>query len=305
MAVHRAKSKVLSAFIAYFIISVLTAYATWPYLWSDPINRFQSIMAYMSDFPWDGKVLFNGVYYPPYELPIGYVPVLLGIQYTEPAILLFFIGLFILAHKIWKRTIHSELAILAIFWGIIPFILFTVLQPSLYDNTRQLLFIIPSLFFVIGLALEWIFQRVHGWFGQYVILGLLLFPGIYSIVDLHPYQYTYYNSLVSGLQGSNSRFESDYWAISFREAAEYLNRTAPANSKVVVYGTNKEPVENFSRPDLFVDLYRGGFYDPTSGYDYAIITSRHEWDLHILEDWPTVYPIQRNGNIFSVVKKHP
>lgn len=304
-AIYRAKSKALSAFTAYFLITALTAYATWPYLWSEPISRFQSIITYMSDFPWDGKVLFNGVYYPTNELPIGYVPILLGIQYTEPVILLFFMGLIILARKIWERTIHSELAISVTFWGIIPFILFTVLRPSLYDNTRQLLFIVPPLFFIIGLALEWVFQRVHGWFGRYVILGLLLFPGIYSIIDLHPYQYTYYNSLVQGLQGSHRRFESDYWTISFREAAEYLNRTAPANSKVVVYGTNKEPVKNFSRPDLFVDLYRGGFYDPTSGYEYAVITSRYEWDLHILENWQTVYVIQRNGNIFSVVKKRP
>lgn len=304
-AIYRGKSKVFPAFTAYFIIAAMATYMTWPYLWTDPIDRFQSIVTYMSDFPWDGKVLFDGMYYPTNELPIGYVPVLLGIQYTEPAILLFFMGLFLFAHKIWKRTINPELALLAIFWGIIPFILFTILRPALYDNTRQLLFIIPSLFFIVGLALEWIFQQIHGRAWQYVTLSLLLLPGIYSIIDLHPYQYTYYNSLVGGFEGGNRRFESDYWTISFREAAEFLNQTAPPNSKVVVYGTNKEPVENFSRPDLFVDLYRGGFYDPTSGYDYAVITSRYEWDLHILEDWQTVYTIQRNSNIFSVVKKYP
>lgn len=304
-AIYRAKSKAVPAITAYLIIAALTAYATWPYLWSDPISRFQSIMVYMSDFSWDGKVLFNGAYYPTNELPIGYVPILLGIQFTEPTILLFLIGWSIFMHKVWKRTINPELALSAAFWGIIPFILFTILRPALYDNTRQLLFIVPSLFFIVSLALEWLFQHTHGYFWKYVTFGILLLPGIYSIIDLHPYQYTYYNSLVRRLEDVNRRFESDYWATSFREAVEYLNQTAPANSKVVVYGANKEPVEHFSRPDLFVELYRGGLYDPTSGYDYAIITSRYEWDLHILEDWKTVYTVQRNGNVFSVVKKRP
>jgi hypothetical protein len=302
IAIYRAKFKALSAFTAYFLIAALVTYATWPYLWTDTFHRFLTIMTYMSDFPWAGKVLFNGIYYPTDELPLGYVPGLLAVQYTEPAIVLFVSGLVIFAYKTWKRTINVELAILMILWGILPVIAFTFLQPALYDNTRQLLFIIPPLFLFIGLSLEWVFQQTRSSLGQYLILSLLLLPGVYAIWNLHPYQYIYYNSLV---QAGGRKFESDYWATSFREATEYLNQAAPANSKVVVYGTNTNGVKHFSRPDLAVDSYRGGSFDSASGYDYAIITSRYEWDLYTLKDWQTMYTIQRQQNVFSVVKKRP
>ena len=42
------------------------------------------------------------------------------------------------------------------------------------------------------------------------------------MVYLHPYEYVYFNQLIGGNRGAEERFETDYWAISYREAAARL-----------------------------------------------------------------------------------
>jgi hypothetical protein len=59
---------------------------------------------------------------------------------------------------------------------------------------------------------------------------ICLLPSVFGIVSLHPYEYIYYNSFVGGVSGAEGRFETDYWAISFREAAEYVNENASPNA---------------------------------------------------------------------------
>jgi len=303
VAIYRAKSRAIPAFVSYFLIAFVVTYLTWPYLWESPISRFSASLMHMADFPWSGKVLFNGNYYLPDQLPIGYVPVLFGIQFTEPVVFLFVLGLCLFFYQIWKQSVKIDFVIIILLWGILPFIAFTILRPVLYDNTRQLLFIIPPLFLVVGLALEKLFQSLHNAYINILILVLLLLPGIYPIVRLHPYEYTYYNSFI---HDSYRRFEADYWAISFREAIEYLNRVAPRRSKVIVYGPgDADNVSDFARPDLIVDPINGTRYDASNDYQYAIISTRNDRDLKRNTDWETIYLVQRDGNIFTLVKQKP
>ena len=42
------------------------------------------------------------------------------------------------------------------------------------------------------------------------------------MVYLHPYEYVYFNQLIGGTLGAEERFETDYWATSYREAAVRL-----------------------------------------------------------------------------------
>jgi hypothetical protein len=190
-------------------------------------------------------------------------------------------------------------------WGLIPLVAFTILRPSLYDNTRQLLFVSPPLFLIAGLAVEKLFQNLHRTYVSIGILTILLLPGIYSIIRLHPYQYTYYNSFVGGLQGSDGRFESDYWAASFREAIEYLNRTAPENSRVIFYGPGDvDNISRFARPDLIISP-ADGTDDTGNDHSYVIVSTRNERHKKNFTEWTTIYVIQRDTNVFALVKQKP
>jgi hypothetical protein len=304
---NKPKQRAWPILFAYFIVAAFVAYISWPYLWHDPIGRFKTSLIIMSNFPWYGKILFNGAYYSPNQLPWNYIPLLFGIQFTEPVVLLFVIGLGIFIFQIWNRRIGFDFAVIVFLSGIIPLVGFSIFRFSLYDNFRQLLFIVPPLFLLVGLAMEKVFQRLGNLYWRMLIIVLLLFAGIYPIIRLHPYQYVYYNSFVGGVSGAYRRFESDYLATSSREAIEYINGVAPENARVIVYtaGADADMVIGYARSDLIVDFFNDPRFDLKTGYEYAIVSTRNERDLKYFSDWQIMFSVEREGNVFVVVKQHP
>jgi hypothetical protein len=130
------------------------------------------------------------------------------------------------------------------------------------------------------------------------ILAVVLLPGLYWDVKLHPYQYVYYNQLVGGVGGAFRRYEMDYWTISYKEASEYLKASTPTNARIGVFGAD-QIVERYAREDMIVFDMRG----PESNLDYAVITSRHDKDLELYPEAPVVFQVGRDGAIFTVVKQ--
>ena len=84
----------------YAILAILIALIAWPYLWTNPIQKFIEVFGFMSDNPTQLKVLFNGQLYQADELPRRYLPVLLGLTLTEPVWFLFIVGL---VTAFWKE----------------------------------------------------------------------------------------------------------------------------------------------------------------------------------------------------------
>jgi hypothetical protein len=72
----------------------------------------------------------------------------------------------------------------------------------LYDNFRQIFFILPPIFLMAGVALEAI-KNVK-W--QAALIVICLLPSAFGIVSLHPYEYMYYNSFVGGVSGADGTF---------------------------------------------------------------------------------------------------
>src|SRR5512140_1433505 len=107
----------------------------------------------MSEYPWNGQVLFDGSMYKSTEIPRSYLPVLLGIQLTEPVWFLFAIGLAVAIYRsARKNTASRVLLLLATSWFILPFLGFVITRSPLYDNSRQVFFILPPVFLLAGLA---------------------------------------------------------------------------------------------------------------------------------------------------------
>jgi hypothetical protein len=250
----------------------------------------------MTKYPWFGKVLFDGQYYDATELPYSYLPVLLLFQLTEPVWILFIIGLVQLTVT-FKVTVNSKhLLVLALLWFILPLLGFIVMRAKLYDNFRQLFFILPPVFLLAGLGLETLLGRVTKPALRLSLVGLLILPGLIAGVRLHPYQYVYYNSLAGNPDG---RFELDYWAISYREAMEYVNTVAPANSNIMVVGPG-QTADLYAREDLTVLSDDAPTSEP---FDYAVITTRYDFDKTLYPDAKVIYAVERHGMILTVIKK--
>lgn len=180
----------------YLGISLVTAYAAWPYLWNDPIGRFWESFQVMANFPWSGTVRFEGGNLEATALPWYYLPKLMAIQLTLPLLALAAAGLAIFVHFVQRRGLDLGLAAIPLLWFLAPMGGVLLLHPSMYDNFRQFLFILPPLFLFAAMAVEVVFRhlRTSLWKGAFCLAVLL--PGIMAGAWLHPYEYVYYNALV-------------------------------------------------------------------------------------------------------------
>jgi hypothetical protein len=129
---------------------------------------------------------------------------------------------------------------LVVFQGVGAFLAVAVFDPVLYDNARQILFVIPGLAVIATIGLYCVVASLRGksvWSrtgqliaGLSVILGFVV-PMAHQL-SLFPYNYSYYNVVAQGA-GVNGSWETDYWGSSIREAAEVVAPGDPATCRSV------------------------------------------------------------------------
>lgn len=295
-ALWKLRRAAIPILITYVLITAMAMYLSWPYLWSDPIGHFVESVRVMAEYPWQGLVLFNGVMYSSTDIPRSYLPVLLGIQLTEPVWLLFAVGLGLaLFLAIRGEASARGLLLLASAWFTLPLVLFIATRSPLYDNFRQIIFILPPIFMLAGV----VFGRIQRPLFQAVLIALVILPGIIDGVRLHPYEYTYYNRFIGGELGAFRRYELDYWGTSYRAAADYLNEVAPANASIWVEGP-AHLIQLYSRPDLKIfSTYEA---ERSPRYDYIVALTRFNLDEQSFPGAPVVYTIGRDQALFTVIK---
>lgn len=183
-----------------------------------------------------------------------------------------------------------------------PILAVVSMRPAMYDNFRHFLFIIPPIFFCAGLGLQLLLERTTRvpWKAFWLVLAVL--PGIYWLIPLHPYQYTYYNTLTGGLPGAFRRYEMDYWTTPYKEATLFINENAPDQARILVLGP-EHIVETYARPDLVIEKYRKENTQSNASADFAIISSRNDKDLTLFPDDEVLWTTGREGAIFAVVKQ--
>ena len=282
---------------AYGLIAIITMYLTWPYLWPDPVGHFLETVQIMSQHPWPGSVLFNGAMYPANDLPVSYMPILMAIQLTEPVWLLFFAGLAVAVFGfLRKQESQRELLALALLWFILPLVTFIVLRPTLYDNFRQTFFIVPPIFFMAGLVFDQIRRPVL----QAALIALTVFPGLLAGIRLHPYEYVYYNQFIGGAGAAVDRFELEYWATSYREAAHEANLLAPPNANVWVDGP-AHLFNRFARDDFHI--YSPQEPERADHYDVVVTLARYDLEKTSFPEAPIVYQVTREGAVFAIIRQ--
>jgi hypothetical protein len=303
---YKSPRRILAVLPAYAIITALVCYLTWPYLWTDPLRRLLESLHVASAYPWQGGVLFEGVITAAKDLPARYLPEMLSIQFTEAAVILFLTGVVLAFRKLFKRE-NFVPVILFLLWFILPLLTIILSGSVVYDGFRQILFLVPPLFLMTGYALDWIFTKVRNLTLRLLILLLIVAPGIYSSITLHPYQYIYFNSLVGGVRGAYGNYELDYWATSYREAALYLNEESPRDTRVAVFGP-VEIVSPYTRPDIKLNIgsvARKLRESQNAVFNYAIILNRRNAADEACQNARTVKTVERAGALLMIVKEIP
>ncbi len=292
--------KIITTLPYYALITCVVSYLTWPYLWKAPIaNLFNSIKV-MSDFPFTAPVLFMGKIYPAVQLPRRFFPTLLGLQLTEPALILIIIG-FLVSIWLFVKGKNREPILLFTGWFLIPALWIVLAHSNLYDNARQLLFLWPPLFMMAGMGIDQLMSIVKLPVLKVALLIVIAAPGIVACVQLHPYEYIYYNSLIGGVPGAYRNFELDYWGTSFEESIHYIDKVANPGERIVVIGI-RQLARDYVRPDLFLDV-TNRLSIPQSQPYYILATARADLDLDFCRNIKTVFAVQRDGALLSYVRE--
>jgi len=322
----------LPPLILYGVIALLAMFTTWPFLWENPIARFIEVTQFMSDNPTNLSVLFGGLVYRADELPRRYLTFMLATTLTEPVWPLFFMGLFVGYFKILKqnrnlranlregtaaddwRSLRSSLdsaeiknnfisLTLVLLWFVVLIIYVLLRKPSIYDGLRHLLFILPPIFIFAGIAFDFLIEHIAiSWLRAGLIL-ILIAPGIAGILQLHPYEYTYYNSFVGGTSGVFRRYETDYWLTCYKEAMEKLNQTV--SDPVDLYVHREAYIAAYyANKNIHVQELRGAL-DKVKPDDIILVNTRTNEDRKVFKDTPIILQIARGEAIFCTMRQIP
>ncbi|MBI5942951.1 MAG: glycosyltransferase family 39 protein [Chloroflexi bacterium] len=286
---------------AYALLTILIAFICWPYLWTNPIQKFIEVFGFMSDNPTQLKVLFLGNIYLADELPRRYLPVLLGYTLTEPVWFLSVTGLCL---GFWKSNIKQRFALaLALLWFVIPAIYVVLRSPPMYDGFRHFLFMLPPIFIFTGVVFEKLFEILKSCWVTISLAALLLAPGILGALQLHPYEYAYYNSFTGGTSGAFRTYETEFWLTCYREAVLEFNQKAPRDTQLFV---RREPyiAQYYAGANITIRDYRTEFGKISSG-DFVLVNTRTNEDLKTFHDAPVFLTVKRGTAVFCEIKQIP
>jgi hypothetical protein len=301
---YKARSRAIPVLLVYFSVGALVAYFFWPYLWNAPVSHYLASLGQAENFGGVTPQIFNGVMVSGDNPPSDYLTTFFSLQFTETALAQMLVGAILASILFWKKgDLRMDILLLGAWFGA-PVVAAIVLQSAIYNNFRQFLFVTPPLFVLTGLA----FQELWSFFKSIkreTIFSLAAFffllPGLYADIQLHPYEYIYYNGLIGGVGGAFRLFDTDYWDTSYKEDFEFLDSTAPQNSIVLVTGQYMI-APTYARSDLRIissPLVPGD----QSGDYYVLIQSSDREDQTLFPDSKVVYQVTRDGAILSVVKQ--
>ena len=192
-----------------------TYYATMPYLWGDPMERFVEMVSLLSAHPTDPLQLFQGELVRASALPLNYLPVWFSITTPPLALLLGAVGF---AALLWRGAargkaqlttspsntrLRFELLILACF--VLPVLAVVVLRPTLYDDWRHSYFLWAPFVLLAVSGLHTLIECVRK-LGSPSRIPVAVATGLAALglaaiavelVRLHPHQHLYFNALAN------------------------------------------------------------------------------------------------------------
>jgi hypothetical protein len=241
------------AFLGYAVMALV-----WPWGVVDPLNPLRAV-AYFSHFfekPWqellDGKLVLVT------DMPRRYLPTLLLLKLPEILVVLGLAGSAGVLAGVLRREYppnRRAMLLVVLLAALLPIAITVLARPALYNGIRHFVFVLPPLAVLGGLAGAWIANRLRERSPVAASAAALVFiAGVASpvieMVRLHPYEYTHFNRVAGGVGAARGRYMLDYWALSFKQAAQDLKswlaargETRPADRrwKLAVCGPHRSP----------------------------------------------------------------
>jgi hypothetical protein len=297
--------KLASMFMLTAIIAWTMMLVWWPWAQVSPLRHPFHAMKAIAHFRWPLTVFFNGHFIAGPELPWTYLPTWFVISLPEFYFIPLALGFWLACRSLVKggtkppqpeRWIKIGLLVITVAF---PISTVLILHPTMYDGLRQFLFILPSISALAAVCfVSFLTSRTNKWFkvGAAVAVLISVSLTIVDMVELHPYQYVYFNRVFGGgLRSAAERFETDYWGSSYREGAEWvINNYRPNSAQPIrvahcglpfLISYFFEKTENLRRRFMVVK--------PDASPDVYLAITR--WQCHKIIEGNVVHTVQRKG----------
>jgi hypothetical protein len=231
--------RLLPAMLFAYVVMVLA----WPWAALAPLNPIRGLFAF-SEFHYPIRTILDGTVYEMAHVPRLYVPIYILIRL--PLLTLFGAALGVMFALLPSGSIQMrrrDIALVAL-TVIFPVACQVIWDGPAFTGLRHFLFVVPALAVLAGVGLDAALARLTmrsnlaAVGGSFAIIACFLWNAT-TLIELHPYEYLFYNPLVGGLQGASRRYVLDYWFDSMPEAIHELERyvrlTDPAGPSHRIY----------------------------------------------------------------------
>ena len=207
--------KIILIKLIFFTVTVyLFVILFYPIFWINPLLLIDAII-FMGNFPQDICTLTFGECLRAQNLDPLYIPSWLLVKL--PFIVL--IGLFLIPftekkifnikkNQIFVGTILGTVILLPL--------IFIFLKTPLYDELRQIIFLVPLLIILSLISLNSLLPKYNN-----KIISIFILFFIYENFSLYPYQYTWFNLPTRTIDISKN-FELDYWGVSGKNISKEI-----------------------------------------------------------------------------------
>jgi len=275
----------------------------WPWAQIAPLKHPYFAMTKTAHFDWPVTVLFNGRFVPASALPWTCLPTWLVITLPEFYYIALALG-FYLAYKSLcspGKEIHpsgwSTKIGLLVFASCFPILAVLILHSTMYDGMRQFLFILPSLAALAGVFFAGFLKSgVHVLLKTAIGIPVLLSVSftIVDMIQLHPYEYVYFNRLFAGgMESAAKRFETDYWGSSYKEGVEWvINNYRPHSAEPVRVANCEVP---FLIQYFLGKKSSGRFTVVGPNEEPSVYLAITRWQCHKMIEGKLLHIVQRKG----------
>ena len=283
--------------------------AFWPYALANPITNPINALNTLTNFPIGIKTLFEGKKIFSTQLPWNYVPKYVLV--STPLFFLLGLLIFTLIFAFSRKHFKQRYLLVLLFVGLFPLMYGIYKNSAFYNGWRHTTFIYPPLLVLAAVGFEYVFQKLRG-VGQQILAGLLAvlcaLP-LWFMTKNHPYQYTYYNELIGGTKGAYAQYETDYFAASTREIADWMKQNLPLKDSTIIASDYHVPLkEYFTQYPKVKNFYCRYYQRSEHNWDYAVFLTGHLTPSYFRNKsaFPplnTIHKVEVNGIPIGVVVK--
>lgn len=306
--VLRDMRQTIPAVAAICIIAWVVMIIWWPFAQIHPISNPLYAIRVSTSFNGAGFTnLFRGEFIPSPSMPRDYVPAMLLM--SLPEFYAIGIGCSLIAAAGWIRrsapdpgnrlTDHRAQIAFFAFVVLFPILAAVILRPTVYDRARLFLFVVPPLAVLSSLGISWFFsldisRYVKGLGAMTLCIVAIVVAA--DMVNLHPYQYAYFNRESGGLRGAYGSYDTEYWGTSYKEgmdwlSANYKTNAAPRSIRVA------NPSNSFLTSNYIDSLKpatrRFVQVKPEANPDIVLAITR--WNGHLIYGSKVLHVIERMG----------